>query len=423
MGRGSRRRPGPPSARGSVPRRPEAHPTAAPPTIRLKTIPCCQCLKYTPRPKIKGPRGTAGDQDSSLVLGVGIFGRSWWQVVGPFPGCAARRGYRWAGTLLPPLREGQGATAKLRLAAPSQKPPPARRSRLRARHWDGTRMVPGWPGFKPAWTEGVEIIFSHGKMKMRWRLGGQHDSDCGPGAPGSGMPPSCAASAVPTCAMRTACTAASCSKSLSTSSTRTGACFTSAKWTLKKGGREGVKANKPPDQGGHPKTTAGPGAGGSGAGMDSDSLRGLLHQPALVLGVELLQVPQLDAALLAPRPLPQPLQARLQPHGRWEVSGRDGRLAGETGGGRLTGCGHPAKQPQGRDHSQASGIPGRCCSPPSPKSTLGSRAKLPPTFPWERERVPLPRGDDLWLKPNTLAIPGARRAPSGAEGLPHPPPR
>lgn len=199
---------------------------------------------------------------------------------------------------------------------------------------------------------------------MRRRLRGWHDSDGCAGAPGSGMPPSRAASAVPTCAMRTPCAAASCSKSLSTSSTRTGACFTCAKWTLKKGGRDGLKTNKPPNQGGHPKTTAGPRAEeGSAAGMDLDSLRGLLHQPALVLAVELLQVPQLDAPLLAPRPPPQPLQARLHPHGRREVTGRDGRwevneMQGrwEVNGrdGRLMGRRRPAKQPEGRDCSRAS---------------------------------------------------------------------
>lgn len=137
----------PPQARGgsagSVPRRPEAHHTVASPIIRLKTIPCYQRLKYTPRPKQKDRGGTVGDRDLSFVLGVGIFVRSSRRRCS-FPGSAARRGYRWAGMLPPPLREGRGATAKLRLTAPSQKPPPARRSRLRARHWDGTRMAPRW---------------------------------------------------------------------------------------------------------------------------------------------------------------------------------------------------------------------------------------------------------------------------------------
>lgn len=60
--------------------------------------------------------------------------------------------------MLPLLREGWGMMAKFGLAAPSRKPPPARRSQFRAP--DGTGMVPGWPRFKPAWTESAEIIFS-----------------------------------------------------------------------------------------------------------------------------------------------------------------------------------------------------------------------------------------------------------------------
>lgn len=51
-------------------------------------------------------------------------------------------------------------------------------------------------------------------------------------------------------------------------------------------------------------------------GMDGDSLCGLVHQPVLVLGMELLQVPELDPALLAPCPSPQPLQACLGENSR-----------------------------------------------------------------------------------------------------------
>lgn len=73
------------------------------------------------------------------------------------------------------------------------------------------------------------------------------------------------------------------------------------------GAREGLKPlqKSPPKLGVTPKPQ--PRVPGTGW----DSLRGPVHQPVLVLGVELLQVSQLDPALLAPRPPPQPLQARL----------------------------------------------------------------------------------------------------------------
>lgn len=147
------------------------------------------------------------------------------------------------------------------------------------------------------------------------------------------------------------------------------------------GGIKPPKQPSPKPFWGHPK-----------AGTGWHSLRGPVYQPLLVLGVELLQVPELDPALLLPRPPTQPLQARLGHRGT------DRRTAGQTGGqwdrredrGTQENGGSVAEKECGKHK------PRRCCSPFSPKPALESTAKFLPTFPREEKQALLLQGGDLW---------------------------
>lgn len=158
-------------------------------------------------------------------------------------------------------------------------------------------------------------------LLLQKKPGGQHDADSNSSHKRA---PTCTPH---TCAIRMSCMAASCSKSPSTSSTRMGMCLMSAKCTLykiekvKNKGYPGLGARwhclKRIEQRSPPNTPIFMGleeldVTAALCHPHQDSLGAPFQQPALVLRVELLQVQQLHAPLLHPRPPPQPLQAPLQ---------------------------------------------------------------------------------------------------------------